>query len=473
MKTRLVKTALSVAAAAVLAGCSVHAPLEPAPVETAAGYLRAGAPSEGEPAERWWEGFGDERLNTIIEEAFRANPAVEQAWARLEQARAAVGVQGSALFPQANLSASGGKVRKSTLAGNLTTESYNLSAAASYEIDLWRKVRASTEAARLDSLAASGDVQALYVSVAAEAAELYYLIAEQRAQLELTDQTIEAFRETLERVERRYREGLVPALDVYQSRQNLAGAWARRPVFRANLETAEHALSVLLGRLPAEVAGPGGLPEAPEIPAGLPSELLKRRPDVRAAFARLEAADRRVAAAVADRYPSFSLAADYGGASSQLAEVLDSPNVFWNLLVQAALPVVDGGRRRAEVDRTEAAWRERLAGWKESVLRAFADVEDALSAGRATVERLEMLRRRAEAAEGAYRLSLDRYLQGLSDYLPVLTAQQRLFDSRSELIAARRELISDRIQLARALGGTWPRDVMEERAARLSAGRSD
>jgi NodT family efflux transporter outer membrane factor (OMF) lipoprotein len=356
-------------------------------------------------------------------------------------------------------------------ASRFNTSHFRLSPTTSYEIDLWRKISSRTKAARLDASASEEDIRSLYISISAELADLYYLAVEQRAQLELTDRTIEAFEDALARVERRYREGLVPALDLYQARENLALAKSQRPVFEANLETTLHAVSVLLGRFPGkEISGEAStLPEAPDFTVGLPSRLLTGRPDLRAALLRVEASDHRVAAAIADRFPSFNLIGEYGGASDTLNTILASPNIFWNIFLQAALPVIDGGRRKAEAEKAEAAYREALLGYRQAVLTSFREVEDALSSGRASKERIKMLKERVDAAESALRLALEKYLAGLSDYLPVLTAQQRLYDTRSTLLSARRQFISDRIALARSLGGEWA----DEAAAKYVAAGKD
>lgn len=469
MKPRSVMIALVALPVLFVSGCALRSSGIPeTPVRVPLSFIEAAGGAEGAFEEgRWWEKFGDERLNAVMDEAFTNNLALVQAYERLAQAEASVGITGSARWPALTGTASGGQVRAKGLAGAETTESYRLSATAAYEIDLWRRLSSRTRAARLDALATREDVKALYLSLSAELADLYYLGVEQRAQLGLTDRTIEAFRDTLERVEARYRAGLVPALDVYQARQNLAGAMARRPQFEAGLKTTEHAISVILGRFPEN--GVGGerysLPDPPEFPAGLPSEILLRRPDITSAFLRLEASDRRVAAAVADRFPSFNLIGEYGGASASIGSLLDSPNIFWNMLLQAAAPVIDGGRRRAEVRRTEAAMKETLAAYRLTVLNSFKEVEDALSSGRASRERIKLLEERVSASESSLRLAIDRYMQGLSDYLPVLTEQQRFFDAESDLLAERRRFISERIGLARALGGVWAGPLVDERIA--------
>ncbi len=168
------------------------------------------------------------------------------------------------------------------------------------------------------------------------------------------------------------------------------------------------------------------------------------------------------AQAIADRFPSFNLLGNYGRSSTAFSTG-DLTGVFWNLLASAALPVIDGGRRKAEVDRTEAAFRESLARYRKVVLTSFQEVENALVNNRTTEERIRQLEQQVTATGGALRLSLDRYLLGLSDYLPVLTAQNADFTARSQLLAAKRQLLSDRISLARALGGGWMEEEMEIR----------
>lgn len=459
-----------------LAGCAVHRPREatlPHGVPPAA-YVEQAAPAEPAPAERWWEAFGDPRLDALIAEAFAANLDLEQAYARLAQAEATLRTAAAAQKPTLDLSGAGGRTRQRLGSlGAVSEDTWSLSAPAAFEIDLWRRLSSRAAATRLEAEAFREDLMDLYLTLSARVADLYFLALEQRAQLELADRTIAAFAETLERVERRYREGLVPALDVYQSRENLAAARSRRPQFENALAGAEHALAVLLGRYPGREA-PGAesvLPEAPDFPAGIPSQLLSRRPDVGAALLRLKASDAGIAAAVADRFPALRLTGTYGAASSEVGDLLASGSIFWTLLLNLAQPIYDGGRRAAEVDRARAVFREDLARYHQAVLTAFREVEDALAAGRTDLERIARLREREEASAAALRLALDRYLQGLSDYLPVLTAQGAYADAQSQLLAARRQLIADRITLARSLGGRWMEAEMEGREGLIQLGR--
>jgi outer membrane protein TolC len=190
--------------------------------------------------------------------------------------------------------------------------------------------------------------------------------------------------------------------------------------------------------------------------------LISQRPDLQAALQRVAAADSRVAAAIADRFPSITLSGNYGTLRQEVAAGLIKGE-FWSLLGNLALPVIDGGRRRAEVDRNEAALREAVAGYQQKVLTAFKEVEDALANNHATGQRIESLMETARATSASLRLSTERYLAGLVDYLPVLTAQRADADTRSRLLDAQRQLLTDRISLARALGGSWMEEQLNTR----------
>jgi NodT family efflux transporter outer membrane factor (OMF) lipoprotein len=425
------------------------------------------------PAGKWWTQFEDEKLNSLMEEAFQYNLDIAQSYERLIQSQAVLRKVNASRWISVDVDASGGRSRQSGFfggssqaggLGSVTFNTYSLSAAARYELDLWGKLKSNTRAAQYDVFASEQDLKSLFISISAQLADLYYLAAEQRAQIELTDETIASFQDTLDRVERRYHGGVVPALDVYQSRQNLASARAQKPVFESTLAVTLNAIAVLTGQFPDKEIGGNktDLDDVPALNAGLPSQLLKRRPDVEAALMRLKASDERIGAAIADRFPSINLTGSYGGSSDEPHSVLDSPNIFWNLLVQIAQPVIDSGRRRAEVDRTESVFREDLAAYHKTVLTAFQEVEDALAKISASEERIRMLDETVTASDSALRLALDNYLQGLTDYLPVLTEQVRNATAKSNLITAKQQLISDRIQLARALGGEWPDDVLTE-----------
>lgn len=455
-------------ALAVLSGCTLHRPQQvELPVVLPQHYLEQAA--GGTVVDRWWKQLGDPELDGLMEEMFARNLELEQGFARLEQARAAVRSVDSARYPFLNAKAQQGRTGQPSFAGDYTGGSRELSLAAGFEIDLWGKLAARTRAASRQAEATREDLETLYLGLTAELADLYYLAVEQRAQLALTENTVSSFADTLERVESRYRRGLVPAVDVYQARQSLAAARAARHVFEANLAAAEHGLAVLLGRYPDRDSA-GRLAKLPEMPpisgTGLPAGLVGRRPDLQAALRRVEAADAEVAAAIADRFPTISLSGSFGRSRQEFSTGLIEGE-FWSWLGQLTQPVLDGGRRRAEVDRSRAVVRERVAAYQQAVLEAFREVEDALSAYRSGEKRLRRLEETESASGASLRLALERYLNGLTDYLPVLTAQRSHFQARSDLLNAQRQLISSRISLARALGGNWMNDVIEERAMAL------
>ena len=461
MRLALLLTAL------LLAGCPVHNPTTVTlPVEPPPAYLGPQPVAQaGIPVEQWWLAFNDEQLTLLMNELFANNLELTQAIARMEQVEAAFRITRSAQSPSLAAGASASRSRQPGLIDDYVGDNHQLSVAAGFELDLWGKLAAQSRAASKDLVASRQDVQTLYLGLSARLADLYFLAVEQRAQLVLTDQLIASFADTAARVESRYRRGLVPAVDMYQARQNLAGAKAARPVFEARLAEAEHAIGVLLGHYPEPTAVEKlvQVPAAPGVFAvGIPAELISQRPDLQAALQRVAAADARVAAAIADRFPSISLSGNYGSLRQEVAAGLIKGE-FWSLLGNLALPVIDGGRRRAEVDRQEAVLREAVAGYQQKVLAAFQEVEDALANNYASGQRVELLIETSRATGASLRLSTDRYLAGLDDYLPVLTAQRADAETRSRLIAAQRQLLADRISLARALGGSWMQGQMDAR----------
>lgn len=464
MKLRLV-----VLLGVLLAGCSLQRPTQVALPAAPQHYLEQPQAAAHLPPAKWWAEFHDPQLDELMDALFAGNLQLDQGFARLQQAAAAARSAGAGRLPSLNLGGKAERAMQPGLFGNVEGTNYQGSLAASFELDLWGKLKNRQQAALQQQQASLHDLQTLYLGLSAQLADLYYQAVEQRSQLKLTDATIASFRDTLQRVDSRYRQGLVPAVDLYQARQSLASAAASRPLFENRLAATEHALAVLLGRYP-DRSSAGRLAELPQLeeayPTGLPGALLQRRPDVAASFARLRAADAEVAVALADRLPSLSLTGSIGYLSQEAAYGALKGD-FWSLAGQLAAPLVDGGRRRAEVDRSKALLAERVAGYRQTVLGAYREVEDALAANRTGEERVARLEQTEQATRASLRLALQRYLHGVGDYLPVLTAQRSHFQAQSDLLSARRQLISDRISLARALGGEWMNPMIEQRRAAL------
>ena len=447
-------------------GCTLHQ-IRPVQMHTdiPETYQRTDAETlTASPAAEWWRSFNDPVLDGLMEKTFEGNLDIARFVARLRQALAITRQRKADGQPFLNLESNAGRSRQVSAAGERVGNSLDYFFAAGYEVDLWRKVESRTLVQKLESDATRQDLHALYLSLSAQVAENYYVMVEQRAKLNLIDQTIAARTDNLELVESRYREGLVSALDLYQARQNLANAKSQRPDVEATLATTAHALTVLTGGYPTADIG-GDLDELPDVPdafpLGLPSELLQQRPDIQAAMLRLEADDIEIAAAIADRFPSINLAADYGYSESDFGTVISG--TVWSFIGNLTLPLIDFDRRKAEVERTEAVYAEGLALYRQAVLTAFQEVEDSLVANRQFKENITRISAETAAAGDALRLSKAEYKDGLSTYLPVLTAQTTYFDSQTRLLSARRQLISARISLARAMGGHWMADMADHR----------
>jgi NodT family efflux transporter outer membrane factor (OMF) lipoprotein len=449
----------SLGLAAALLACSPHKvtknPLPPVPVPDAFGT------STGSNAlpEKWWADFNDAALDQLIADTLSGNLQLRAAWARVEQARTLVIQANSGKYPQLELSAGASRQKlRFNFQQEITVQSDQLSAslAASYELDLWRRMASQGDAAALDALAMRDDVESIAISLAAEVTEAWFDLIAQRAQKQLITEQLQINETYLELVELRFQKGLAAGLDVYQQRQQVVQTRARLRLIDATIELLEHRLALLTGKAPAAgpVAAPVELPSMPAVPgSGLPADLLARRPDVRAARRRVEAADYRVAIAVADRLPAIRLRGTTGLQSSELADFIASP--LWSIAASLTAPIFDAGRRKAEVARTEAVVEERLMSYGQVLLQAMIEVENALAQERQQVEYIKELEESIELAAATLREAQERYRQGLIDYLPVLSSLQAQQQAEITLLMARRQLLSYRVQLCRALGGTW------------------
>ena len=441
----------------ITAGCSVHERIIPDPGLLPSTFLEADE-SKG-PAEltgMWWEQFADQKLNSLIEDALVNNLDLEQAYARLAQVEAIYRTVDSQRWPFLNFDGTAGRDRSFSIFNTSLGNTYRLSATAGYEVDLWQKFKSQSEAAWLDTLSSREGIKTFYLSLTAQLADLYFIAVEQRAQLKLVDAIIASYTDTVERIEFRYQLGQAGALAVYQARQEVAAAKQRRPVFEAILDRTEHAIAILLGRFPEDNIA-GNLEILPEVETsfsqGVPADLLQNRPDIEAAFLQVKARDDRLAAAIADRFPTFNLMGSYGVSWLDFGSLTSGH--FWNLLASASQPVLDGGRRKAEEDRNRAALHEVVANYRQTVLIALQEVENGLSDNRATETRLKLLEEQVSVSDANVRVAREGYYYGVNDYLPVLIAERQFFDVQILVINARRQLITDRISLIRALGSDW------------------
>jgi NodT family efflux transporter outer membrane factor (OMF) lipoprotein len=448
----------------ITSGCSVHERITPDPGAIPESYLEQKKEAiVMQIGGKWWEKIGDAKLNSLMEEALVNNLDLEQAYARLDQLEAVYRIVDSQRWPFLNFDGTARRDRTFSTFDTSVGSNYRLSATAGYEVDLWQKLKSQSQAAWLDTLSIRENIKTLYLSLTARLADLYFIAVEQRAQLQLVDVIIASYTDTVERIEFRYQLGQADALAVYQARQELAVARQRRPVFEGILDRTEHAIAVLLGRFPEDDIA-GSLESLPELwtilSAGMPADLLQKRPDIEAALLQVEAQDERLAAAIADRFPTFNLMGTYGVSWLDFGSITSGH--FWSLLASASQPILDGGRRKAEEERNRAALQEALANYRQTVLLAFQEVEDGLSDSRASSERLKLLKEQEAVSDANVRVARDGYYYGLNDYLPVLIAERQFFDVQIQVINARRQLITDRISMVRALGGDWMDEYMTQ-----------
>jgi len=408
--------------------------------------------------DRWWRCFGDDTLDRLIERSLAENLTLRTAWNRLAQAEATARREGASAYPSASLSSGAQVAYRHT--GNTTTDGtstdFSLGAAASYEIDLWGRVRASAEAARFDARASEEDVRTAAITLSSQVAATWFRLAKQAGEIALLQRQLRSNEDMLELVTLRFHQGQSTAQDVLRQQQIVEAR--RGDIARAEASSAvlENRLAVLLGQNPGgSIPRPAlPLPALPPLPStGVPAELIQRRPDIRKAHAEVLAADRRTAAAIADRFPRITLSA--GGSTSGEAVTDLFSNWFTSLAGNLAMPLVDGGRRRAEVDRTRAAASASLNSYGQAVLTAVAEVEDALVTERRQQEYVHSLQQQVSLAARVIERTRDNYLQGVTDYTRVLDAQQTHQALEITYLGAQLALIENRITLYRALSGGW------------------
>ena len=448
---------LSAAGILGLAGC-LHRGGESAPPVAVPQAFSAGG--EAEAPERWWTAFGDGELDRLVATALADNLDLRAAYERLRAARAVTRRERSGLFPELDATADA-EARRSEFVDD---EGLTAGFSASYEVDLWGRVRATADAAEFRAEATRADYEAAALSLSGEVARTWYALVEARRQAEVLREQIESNRQVLELLENRFGSGQVRGVDLLRQEQLVESTREQLAVVRADLETLEHGLSVLLGSPPGPAVGAedARLPRLPPLPeTGAPAELVRRRPDLAAARERLRAADRELAAAVSNRYPRVNL-------TGSLTTATEDPSDFLRDWLGTAAgdvvaPLLDGGERRAEVDRTEAVRRQRLLEYGQTVLEAFREVEDALARERRQAERVRRLREQLDLARRAYEQLRVEYLNGVSDYIDVLTALTEQQELRRELLRERRRRVVFRIDLYRALAGPIPESGGESR----------
>jgi outer membrane protein, multidrug efflux system len=442
-------------------------PFRPEPVPSLTGLIPdnfSTFTSDPEPGLKWWETFQDPELNTFIEDAFSSNQNLHALWARIQQARALSVIAGADLYP--DLFATAGTVhsRRQSENGSLpatTTRSYSLDLSSTYELDIWGKNLADKQAAIQIIEAVEQDFGAAAIILAAEITVRWLQIISQRMQLRLLNDQLQNNETILELIKLRFRQAMVSALDVYQQQQVIDDIRAQVPLVEARKRRLSNELAILLGKAPQgslEILR-SDLPNlSPMPPFGIPADLLENRPDIRAAQFRLKSAGWNLSAAKANRLPNIFFSASGGFSSRHLDLLLD--NWLLSLASNMTAPIFDGNLRAAEVERSKAFEDENLAIYKQTVLTAIREVEDALITESTQMEHIERLKQVIETARKALNQASIRYRHGLNDYLPVLTQILTVQDLERNFIEQQTILLVNRVDLYRALGATWTSELI-------------
>lgn len=458
----MIKRTMLIAAPLALSACTTLSTQEDVDAATAASlptlpeeWVVDGA-IPGEVRVGWIEAVDDPVLSELVLEAQANNPDIRAAAASLDAARALVLQARSALYPQINANFNVDRTdTPNPFALNRTF--YQGTLQGGWEVDLWGRVRAGSNAAYASAQAVEADLRFAQYSLAAGVASAYFISIEAAEQVGVAQRTVDALAEIDRIVRVRYREG-------FASRQNTATTGADLEAARDSLQQAQQgariarrALEVLLGRYPAEAVALGkGLPEAPPPPpAGLPSQLLERRPDIVAAERRVAAAYGVLDQAKAAQLPQLVLTGGLGAASTSLGDILNTSNIVWSVIGDVLQPVFDSGLRGAREDEADANRRAAVALYASSALDALREVEDNLDAVQVFARREMILETAAEEAGTAYALAQLQYQEGEIDLIDVLNFQQRLFSAERNLVSVRRQRIEQWVGLNLALGGSW------------------
>ena len=466
MTRRHVTHAMLAAFAATLCGCTVgpdyvreSAPVAPAYKES--GDWKSATPADQFTRGEWWRIFNDAELDRLEAEATTANQDIAAAEARYRQAKSLIDEARAGLFPAVGVGVSAARGSSASQASGASAggvrNAVSATIDASWEIDLWGRVRRAVEASEASAAATAADLESARLSVQAQLAIAYFSVRIADSGQRLLDRTVAAYQQSLQLTTNRYDAGVAARAEVVQADAQLKSAQAQAVDNRATRAGFEHAIAVLTGRAPAAftLAVADDVPPPPDIPPGVPSQLLERRPDVAAAERRMAAANAQVGVATAAFFPTLSLSASGGFASSGLAHLLSLPNRFWSIGANLAEPLFDAGLRTAQRDVARAAYDESVASYRQVVLVGFQQVEDNLS----TLAVLEEEATIQEAAVASARLSVDltnnQYKAGIVGFLNVVAAQAIQFNNERTLVLLRGRQLQASVALVQALGGGW------------------
>lgn len=446
-------------------------------IKTPETFLNAqtGTSVENQDLKNWWEIFNDPYINQVVINVIQNNLDIQAAAARVQELQSIFKQTRADQYPTLDLNVEAGRTSRrgvNPLTGTVNTniyDIYSLSLPASFELDLWGRLSRSTEAAKAQLLSAEENRRTIIQTIISEAVTLYLNIESIERQIQVNHKNVDIFRKSLDIVEGRYRRGLTTILDVRQASRILAQAQSQLPALTAALGIQRQGLAILQGQYPKNdpprEQDMDYFRYPPDVPPGLPSDLIARRPDIAVAEASLHAACAQIGIAKASRFPQIKLTATFGHASDELNALLDPESELWNIAAGSMQSVFDAGKRAANQRAAQARYEQALTIYLKTVLQAFGEVEGALLNRKELIEQRNRLLKYRDEAAATLDVATDRYGRGLVDYLTVLDSQQVRVDAALQLIAVEYEILSNYVSLCRALGGGWDLEMTEGKKA--------
>lgn len=453
--------ALTLAISLCMAGCAVGPNYERPAAATQAVYKEAQGWVQAAPADAldrgpWWKLFNDPLLDELVSTIEISNQNVAVAAAAYEQARALVRQQRASLFPVVTLAGSGNR-SGAEAAGSRNGNSFQANIGASWEPDVWGRLSRATDSAEASAQASAADLGSAQLSAQGELAVNYFSLRLADAQRVLLRNTITGYQRVLQITQNRYEAGIAPKTDVLQAQTQLANAQADDAGLTRQRAQLEHAIAVLVGKPPGEfaIAPVEWQVTVPDVPIGVPSTLLQRRPDIAAAERRVAAANEQIGIAKAAYFPSLNLSASYGYGASQVANLFSASTSVWSIGLSAAETLFNAGATRARVEGAQAAHAATVARYRQTVLTAFQNVEDQLAATHVLAEQEQLRRQASQAADEAEERLVNRYNAGQISYTDVVSAQVTALNARRSLAQVQADRQNTAVALIQALGGGW------------------
>lgn len=472
--TRFPRSAITLALCALLGACAVGPDYQRPELDVGASYKEAQGQQQVEgwkPAQprdeadrgKWWLVYGDDTLNTLVERLDTSNQTIAQAEANYRQALGLVRAARAGFYPTVGASAGASRAgvgngsSSSSSNGSNVSNQYSVTGSVSWEVDVWGRVRRSTESSEASAAASLADLGATRLSAQAALVQTYFQLRVLDEQKRLLDATVAAYERSLKLTQNRYEVGVAGQADVAVARTQVESTRAQSIDLDWQRGQYEHAIAVLMGQAPSQFSlAPAVFTlQLPQIPVGLPSELLERRPDIAAAERRAAAANAQIGVAQAAWFPSLILSADGGFRNGQFADLLTAPARFWSLGPALALTIFDGGARAAQVEQARASYDSQAAAYRQAALVGLREVEDYLIQLRVMEQEQIVQRRALESARESLRLIQNQYQAGLVDYLSVAVVDATALNSERNALSLLGTRLVASVNLIVALGGGW------------------